>query len=159
MSAFGGMAFVSGLKIAYSTGIYSGGSAALWSSWLITCVFASITAASLAEICSSIPLSGSIYLWAAEAGGKKYGRFFGFVVAFWTVTAWSSFVAAIAQATTNFALSELVVFEIPFLDGVDYQSVKFRAVVWIISEGFLLLAVLSNFLPRSSYFPFFVTAC
>ena len=38
------------------------------------------SAACLAEICSSIPLSGSIYVWAAEAGGKRYGRFFGFVV-------------------------------------------------------------------------------
>lgn len=42
--------------------------------------FPRLSAACLAEICSSIPLSGSIYVWAAEAGGKKYGRFFGFVV-------------------------------------------------------------------------------
>ena len=46
--------------------------------WRLT--LASLPAACLAEICSSIPLSGSIYVWAAEAGGKKYGRFFGFVV-------------------------------------------------------------------------------
>lgn len=57
MSAFGGMAFVSGVKIAFSTGIYSGGPAALWSSWVITSIGMNITAASLAEICSSIPLS------------------------------------------------------------------------------------------------------
>lgn len=56
MAAFGGMYAVGGLKVAYSTGIYSGGPAALWSSWLITCIFMCITAASLAEICSSIPL-------------------------------------------------------------------------------------------------------
>ena len=43
-------------------------------------LFPWLSAACLAEICSSIPLSGSIYIWAAEAGGKKYGRFFGFIV-------------------------------------------------------------------------------
>lgn len=64
----------------FSVGIYSGGPAALWSSMLITVFFMIITAASLAEICSSIPLSGSIYVWAAESAGPKYGRFFGFVV-------------------------------------------------------------------------------
>lgn len=61
---------------------------------LVTAVLMTITAASLAEICSSLPLSGSIYIWAAEAGGKKYGRFFGFIVAFWSTTAWTSFVAS-----------------------------------------------------------------
>ena len=30
--------------------------------------------------------SGSIYIWAAEAGGRRFGRFFGFVVALWTTT-------------------------------------------------------------------------
>lgn len=65
MAAFGGMYFTGGIKILYSTGLYSGGPAALWSSWVVTMVGACITAASLAEICSSIPLSGSIYLWAA----------------------------------------------------------------------------------------------
>jgi amino acid transporter len=35
----------------------------------------------MAEVCSSLPLAGSIYLWAAEAGGPRYGRLMGFVVA------------------------------------------------------------------------------
>lgn len=104
MAAFGGMYVVGGIKILYSTGLYSGGPAALWSSWVFTMVGASITAACLAEICSAIPLSGSIYLWAAgeyqsatvsrsasrlisrstAAAGPKYGRLAGFIVAFWT---------------------------------------------------------------------------
>jgi hypothetical protein len=107
------------------------------------------TAASLAEICSSIPLSGSIYIWAAESGGKKYGRFFGFVVAFWTTTAWTSFVASTAQASTNFMLSQVIVFGTPYAETVQNGGIQFRAVVWIISELFLLVAVLSNFVARS----------
>ena len=100
MAGFGSLYVVGGARLLYSYGLYNGGPVALWTSMLVTCVFMCITgeflshgsfvrpktdsrrpsAACLAEICSSIPLSGSIYVWAAEAGGKKYGRFFGFVV-------------------------------------------------------------------------------
>lgn len=67
------------------------------SSYLITIVFMTITAAVLAEICSALPLSGSIYIWAAESAGPKYARFFGFTVAWWSCTAWMTFVAGNCQ--------------------------------------------------------------
>ena len=58
-----------------------------------------ITAAVLAEICSALPLSGSIYVWAAESAGPKYGRFFGFLVAWWACTAWMTFTASNCQVS------------------------------------------------------------
>lgn len=64
----------------------------------MTLVFSFITAAVIAEICSSLPLAGSIYLWAAEAGGPRFGRFFGFVVAWWSTTAWTTFCASEQRA-------------------------------------------------------------
>lgn len=63
-------------------------------SFIVTCVFTFITAAVIAEICSSLPLAGSIYLWAAEAGGPRYGRLFGYVVAWWSTMAWTTFCAS-----------------------------------------------------------------
>jgi len=60
-------------------------------------VFMFITAAVLAEICSALPLSGSIYIWAAESAGPKYARFFGFLVAWWSTTAWMTFTAGNCQ--------------------------------------------------------------
>lgn len=62
--------------------------------YLITAVFTGITASVIAEICSALPSAGSIYLWAAEAGGPKYGRLLGFVVAWWSTTAWTTFCAS-----------------------------------------------------------------
>jgi hypothetical protein len=56
-----------------------------------------ITAFVLAEICSALPLSGSIYIWAAESAGPKYARFFGFLVAWWSTTAWMTFTAGNCQ--------------------------------------------------------------
>lgn len=73
--------FVGGVRVTFSTGIAAGGNLAYWTSYIITCVFTFITAAVIAETCSSLPSAGSIYLWAAEAGGPKYGRLMGFIVA------------------------------------------------------------------------------
>ena len=67
------------------------------SSYIITIVFMLMTAFVLAEICSALPLSGSIYIWAAESAGPKYARFFGFLVAWWACTAWMTFTASNCQ--------------------------------------------------------------
>jgi amino acid transporter len=69
------------------------------SNYLITMVFMFITAAVLAEICSALPLSGSIYIWAAESAGPKRARFFGFLVAWWSTTAWMTFTAGNCQVS------------------------------------------------------------
>lgn len=58
-----------------------------------------ITAAVLAEICSALPLSGSIYIWAAESAGPKHARFVGFMVAWWACTAWMTFAASNSQVS------------------------------------------------------------
>lgn len=57
-------------------------------------VFTYITAAVVAEVCSASPSAGSIYLWAAEAGGPRFGRLLGFIVAWWSTTAWTTFCAS-----------------------------------------------------------------
>lgn len=68
--------------------------------------------------------------------------------AFWSTTAWTSFVASNTQATTNFMLSELTVFNRSIPGDFDDGNVKFRAIVWICSEVFLVLAIITNLMPR-----------
>jgi amino acid transporter len=70
-----------------------------------------ITAAILAEICSALPLSGSIYIWAAESAGPDFARFFGFIVAWWSTTAWMTFIAG------NCQVSRFVVWKISLIKG------------------------------------------
>jgi len=119
-----------------------------------------ITAAVLAEICSALPAAGSIYLylqpevwltnsWAAESGGPKYGRLFGFIVAWWSSTAWTTFCASCGQATANYLLSEISAFNLSF--STDTTDVQFRAVQWIIAEVFLAISVSTTFLPPKIY--------
>ncbi|KAI0043164.1 amino acid transporter [Auriscalpium vulgare] len=114
-------------------------------------VFMFITAAVLAEICSALPLSGSIYIWAAESAGPKYARFFGFLVAWWSTTAWMTFTAGNCQSTANYIVSQLAVWEIDFPGGVGNENVKWRAMIWAISEGLLVVSIAINYLPPRWY--------
>ncbi|PNP48266.1 hypothetical protein TGAM01_v200608 [Trichoderma gamsii] len=144
-TTFAALYFIGGVRVTFSTGIAAGGNLAYWTSFIVTCVFTFISAAVIAEICSSLPLAGSIYLWAAEAGGPKYGRLFGYVVAWWSTTAWTTFCASNTQGAVNYMLSETVVFDLDFPS--DPSDVKFRAVQWICTEVLLGLAALWNLLP------------
>lgn len=139
---------------------------------MVTLVFTYITAAVIAEVCSASPSAGSIYLWAAEAGGPRFGRLLGFIVAWWSTTAWTTFCASNTQAAVNYMLSvrvshascsrqcltelqELTVFNVDF--PTDTSHIKFRAVQWICTEVLLALAALLNFMPRTLKPPSFVT--
>jgi len=115
----------------------------------VTCFFVFITAAVLAEICSALPAAGSIYFWAAEAGGHRYGRLFGFIVAWWSTTAWTTFVASNSQGCANYILSEIAVFGLDFT--TDVNDIKFRAVQWIVAECCLLIAIGMNYLNPKHY--------
>ncbi|KAG8927179.1 hypothetical protein FRC01_007889 [Tulasnella sp. 417] len=120
--------------------------------------FMFITAAVLAEICSALPLSGSIYIWAAESAGPKYARFVGVVVAWWTCTAWMTFSASNCQTAANYIVSLLAIFEVEFPGGLTMNNVKWRASIWGISEGLLILAVAMNYLPSRWYSRVFKTS-
>ncbi|KAI5116859.1 hypothetical protein M0805_009169 [Coniferiporia weirii] len=150
-ASFCALNFIGGVRSAFFLGLEAGGPAAIWSSYLITMVFMFITAAVLAEICSALPLSGSIYIWAAESAGPKYARFFGFIVAWWSCTAWMTFAAGNCQTTANYVVSLLAVFEVDFPGGTFNDNIKWRAFIWILSEGFLLLSIAINYLPPRMY--------
>ncbi|KAJ7638435.1 amino acid transporter [Roridomyces roridus] len=132
-------------------GLQAGGPAAIWSSYIITIIFMLITAAVLAEICSALPLSGSIYIWAAESAGPKHARFFGFIVAWWSCTAWSTFTAGNSQTAANYVISQLTVWDIDFPGGTTTDNVKWRALIWAVSEALLILSVAVNYLPPRMY--------
>jgi len=87
--------------------------------------------------------------WAAESGGPKWGRLFGFLVAWWASTAWTTFCASDSQAAANYLLSEINVYNLSF--PTDVNNIHFRAVQWIVAEAFLAVSVLLNWLPPRMY--------
>jgi translation initiation factor 5B len=150
-ASFVALNFIGGVRSYLFLGLLAGGPAAIWSTYLITMIFMFMTAAVLAEICSALPLSGSIYIWAAESAGPKHARFFGFLVAWWACTAWMTFTASNCQTTANYIVSQLTVWEIDFPGGVGNDNIQWRALIWAISEGMLLLSVAINYLPPKFY--------
>lgn len=44
----------------------------------------------------------------------------------------------------------MVVFDVDYPGGVAISNVKFRVLVWIVSEGIFLLTIALNYLPRES---------
>ncbi|ETW84621.1 amino acid transporter [Heterobasidion irregulare TC 32-1] len=150
-ASFCALNFIGGVRSALFLGLLAGGPAAIWSSYVISMVFMFITAAVLAEICSALPLSGSIYIWAAESAGPKYARFFGFVVAWWSTTAWMTFTASNCQTTANYIVSQLAVWEVDYPGGVGNDNIKWRALIWAISEAMLVISIAINYLPPRWY--------
>ncbi|KAH9905067.1 uncharacterized protein BXZ73DRAFT_85280 [Epithele typhae] len=150
-ASFVAMNFIGGVRSGFFLGLLAGGPAAIWSSYIISMIFMFITAAVLAEICSALPLSGSIYIWSAESAGPKYARFFGFVVAWWSCTAWMTFAAGNCQTTANYIVSQLAVWEIDFPGGVSNDNIKWRALIWAVSEGILMVSIAINYLPPRLY--------
>jgi len=71
------------------------------------------------------------------------------MVAWWSSTAWTTFCASDSQGAANFLLSEINAFNLSFT--TDVNDIKFRAVQWIISEIFLAISVLTNWLPPRLY--------
>ncbi|GAB7349091.1 hypothetical protein MBLNU459_g8043t2 [Dothideomycetes sp. NU459] len=148
-ASFAALYFVGGIRTTFSIGVGAGGPAAYWSSYVVTCFFVFITAAVLAEICSALPAAGSIYFWAAESGGRKYGRLFGFIVAWWSTTAWTTFVASNCQAAANYLLSEIQVFGLDF--PTDVSDIRFRALQWGVAEIILFISIGMNYLDPKTY--------
>ena len=55
------------------------------------------------------------------------------------------------QTTANYIVSQLTVWEIEFPGGLTNENVKFRAMIWAISEGLLVVAIAINYLPPRWY--------
>ena len=53
------------------------------------------------------------------------------------------------QTTAYYILSLLIVYDVDFPGGLTTDNVKWRAVVWAVSEFFLVVAVALNHLPRA----------
>lgn len=62
-----------------------------------------------------------------------------------------TFVAGNCQTSANYIVTQLVVWEIDFPGGISYDNVRFRALIWALSEIFLVLAVAINYLPPRMY--------
>ncbi|KAJ5529857.1 hypothetical protein N7527_003250 [Penicillium freii] len=150
--SFSALNCVGGIRVLFYIALSGGGPAAIWSSWVSGSILSVVTAACLAEACSSYPAAGSIYYWAFRSwGGGKVGRFISFLVAAWTLVAWTAFLASDSFGVANYLISEIVVFDPKTSFPYETADVRARAVAWAISLLFLAIATSLNFLPPRMY--------
>ena len=55
------------------------------------------------------------------------------------------------QTTANYIVSQMAVWNVDYPGGVGNDNIKWRALVWAVSEGCLFLAVAINYLPPKWY--------
>ena len=55
------------------------------------------------------------------------------------------------QTTANYIVSQLAVWEVYFPGGVGNDNIKWRALIWVVSEGVLMCAIAINYLPPIWY--------
>ncbi|MCJ1304257.1 hypothetical protein MMC08_007069 [Hypocenomyce scalaris] len=150
--SFSALYCIGGIRVLFSIALSAGGPAAMWSSWISGSILSVMTAATLAEACSAYPAAGSIYYWAFRSwGGGRAGRFVSFMVAAWTLVAWTAFLASDSFGVANYLITEVVVFNPATTFPYDHSDVRARAVAWAFSLLFLGVATSMNFLPPRSY--------
>ncbi|KAJ5884849.1 hypothetical protein N7495_009359 [Penicillium taxi] len=150
--SFSALYVVGGIRVLFYIALSGGGPAAMWSSYVSGSILSIITAACLAEACSSYPAAGSIYYWAFRSfGGGRIGRFVSFMVAAWTLVAWTSFLASDAFGVANYLVSEIVLFNPQTSFPYETSEVRARAISWAFSLLFLAIATSLNFLPSRMY--------
>ncbi|KAJ5475589.1 amino-acid permease [Penicillium diatomitis] len=150
--SFSALYCIGGIRVLFYIALSNGGPAALWSSWISGSILSIITAACLAEACSAYPAAGSIYYWAYRSwGGGRLGRFISYLIAAWTLVAWTAFLASDSFGVANYLLSEIVVFNPATTFPISTSDVNARAIAWALSLGFLALATALNFLPPRMY--------
>src|ERR1700737_3478169 len=52
------------------------------------------------------------------------------------------------QLVANFILSVLIAFDVKFPGGTSNDNIKWRVLVWIVTEGVLIVAIAMNYIPR-----------
>ncbi|KAJ5111494.1 hypothetical protein N7532_002029 [Penicillium argentinense] len=150
--SFSALYCIGGIRVLFYIALSAGGPAALWSSWVSGSILAIITAACLAEACSAYPAAGSIYYWAFRSwGGGQLGRFISFMVAAWTLVAWTAFLASDSFGVANYLVSEILVYDPNTNFPTDTSDVRARAVAWAFSLLFLGIGTSLNFLPARMY--------
>ncbi|KAI9730325.1 MAG: hypothetical protein M1818_008228 [Claussenomyces sp. TS43310] len=150
--SFSALYCIGGIRVLFSIALNNGGPAAMWSSWISGSILSVVTAATLAEACSAYPAAGSIYYWAFRSwGGGKLGRFISFLVAAWTLVAWTAFLATDSLGVANYLVTEVYVFNPDTSFPYDSSDVRARAVAWSFSLLFLAIATSMNFLPPRYY--------
>lgn len=92
-----------------SVSILNGGPPGIIFGLIVALFYYTFIGLGLAEFSSSVPTAGGVYHWATIAGGKKWGRFLGFVTGWINFYGWMFDLAALVQIGANISVNMYVV--------------------------------------------------
>ncbi|EEB05026.1 amino acid permease [Schizosaccharomyces japonicus yFS275] len=117
----------------------SGTPGMLWG-WLIALLFVWCIAASMAELCSSMPTSGGLYYSAKVLAPKGWGP-----LAAW-ITGWSNYIAQLSFfASCVYSLSSTTIYAAAQYDGSDYEIKQHH--IFFLSFFFIVVLAFMASLP------------
>ncbi|EEB07053.1 amino acid permease [Schizosaccharomyces japonicus yFS275] len=109
----------------------------LWG-WLIALVFVLCVAASMAELCSSMPTSGGLYYSAKVLAPKGWGP-----LASW-VTGWSNYIAQLCfLSSCIYSLSNLLIYAADEFDGKDFV-IKHYHIYFLCLSFIVVLSIMAS---------------
>ncbi|KAH8895963.1 amino acid transporter [Thozetella sp. PMI_491] len=121
------------LLIANSQGLYNGGLAGLWWSFLWTFVGLLLIMISLAEMASMAPTSGGQYHWVSEFAPPKYQKPLSYLTGWMSTLSWQAGNAS-GSYLTGSMIQALIFINNPDYDPADWQGTLFMflmvAVLW-----------------------------
>ncbi|EEB06068.1 amino acid permease [Schizosaccharomyces japonicus yFS275] len=111
----------------------------LWG-WLIALVFVLCVAASMAELCSSMPTSGGLYYSAKVLAPKRWGP-----LASW-VTGWSNYIAQLCfLGSCIYSLCALLIYGVDEFDGKDFVYMNYH--IYFLCLTFIVVLSIMASLP------------
>ena len=100
---FSNVACISSLAMLIDFGLITGGPAVMVYGWLLVSFFTIIISLSMAEICSTYPVAGSVYFWAGALASPKRAPLASYL------TGWFNFFGNVANnAGFAFGLSKVI---------------------------------------------------
>ncbi|KAF9158651.1 hypothetical protein DFQ26_007384 [Actinomortierella ambigua] len=122
--SFSVISILTGLSSLYGVGLNTGGPAVIIFGWIVVSFMTFLVALSMAEICSSYPVSSGLYFWSSRLAGDR-GPFFAWI------TGWMNLVGEVAvTAGIDFGLAMLLCSVVSLGTGWVYERWHVVLVYW-----------------------------
>jgi amino acid transporter len=123
---------LAGTFTTFAFGWQNGGPIAISIGWPVLCAFVLMVAFSMAELTSRYPTAGGPYWWAHDLGGKGWS----WMTGWFNIVGLVGIVASVGYGCAFFLFNTLQLY------GVDILGVNFGDSVHILSETWLLFAII-----------------
>ncbi|CDW80760.1 amino acid transporter [Stylonychia lemnae] len=127
---FTNVACISSIVMLIDFGMITGGPVVMLFGWILVSIFTMIVASSMAEICSTYPVTGSVYYWSGALANYKWSPIASYLCG------WFNFLGNLANnASFSFGLAK-------FLSGIFALSIESKDAFSVHTQIFIAIVLL-----------------